>query len=214
MNTRKLLVSVLLVCVLFSACAPAAPSVPAAIPSTPTSVPTPVQTTVSPNRFGIPMSLSFGNEWSVLEEYADVVTLVSDKVDVDLAFIIVKDARLADPKNSFAQVAFPDDFVTWVQEHGLFTVVETQPIVVGGFQGTQINAVATEDCGAKKNWLFLSTTGWNCRKDEHYRFIYLNDVNGERVLIMNSGGPSSEKDFNQGVEASQQVLDTVVFTKS
>jgi len=48
---------------------------------------------------------------------------------------------------------------------------------------------------------------------EYYRFLYLKDVYGERVLIMNTGGPSSEKDFNLGVAASQEIVDTVVFSK-
>ncbi len=143
-----------------------------------------------------------------------MVTLLSDDYYVDLAFILVKDIKLADPKNSFTQVAFPDDFVTWIQEHGLFPIVKTQPVVVAGFQGTEINAIVTSDCGVnKKSWLFYSSNAWNCRTDEYYHFIYLDNVYGERLLIMKSGGPASEDDFKVGVEASQKVLDTVVFSK-
>jgi virginiamycin B lyase len=171
-------------------------------------------TTFSSETFALPISVSLGSQWKVTEDYPDVVTLMSDDYYVDLAFILVKDIRLADPKNSFEQVAFPDDFVTWIQEHGLFPVVKRQPVVVAGFQGTEINAIVTSDCGVnKKSWLFYSSNAWNCRTDEYYHFIYLEDVYGERLLIMNSGGPASEKDFTVGVEASQKVLATVVFSR-
>lgn len=223
MNTRKLLVSVLmLVSVLFSACAPAA-TLPVLTVAPPTEVPIVFASTPAPGLkqpktfssgdFEIPLTLIYTG-WTILEEYPDVVSLVSDDYYVDLAFILVKDIKLADPKNSFAQVAFPDDFVTWIQEHGLFPVVETQSVVIAGFQGTEINAIVTSDCGVdKKSWLFYSSNAWNCRTGEYYHFIYLEDVYGERLLIMNSGGPASEKDFDLGVEASQKVLNTVVFLK-
>ena len=218
MNTRKLLVPVLmLVSILLSACAPAAtPPAPTAIPPTaaPAIVPAPGKTIFSSEIFKLPMSISLSPECSVAEEYPDVVTLVTKENYVDTAFIIVKNAKIADPMTSFSEVPFPNDFVSWIQSHGLFPVVETQPIVVGGFQGIQINTNATPDCGSKRNWLFLSSTRWNCRKGEYYRFILLEDVNGERVLIMNTGGDDlAAADFKAGVEASQKVLDTVVFSK-
>ena len=106
------------------------------------------------------------------------------------------------------------DFISWIQAHGLFHVSGTKPVVIGGFQGVQIDANATPACGAKKDWLFLQSTGWNCRKGEYYRFIYLKDVNGKGVLIMNTGGDDlSATDFEAGVEASQKVLDLVTFSK-
>lgn len=199
MNTRKWLVSVVvLVAVLLSAT---------------TLSQAPAQTNFSSKNFQLQLGFSFGPEWSRLGDHSDLVELWSTKVDVDFAFILVNDASIADPTASFSEVPFPDDFIAWIQVHGLFPTVETQPVMVGGFHGTQIDTNATPECGAKTNWLFLATTGWHCRKGEYYRFIYLEDVFGNQVLIMNTGGPSSAEDFQVGVEAAQPVLDTVVFSK-
>ena len=55
-----------------------------------------------------------------MEDYSDVVTLESDDYSVDLAFIAVKNAKIADPQAKFSQVAFPDDFVSWIQSQVYF----------------------------------------------------------------------------------------------
>ena len=44
-------------------------------------------------------------------------------------------------------------------------------------------------------------------------FIYLDNVNGERVLIEIQGSPG-DKDYEFIVEESQKVLDTVLFSES
>src|SRR6188474_957224 len=73
MNTRKLLVSVLMLgCVLLAACAPVAtPPAPTVVPPTvaPTTAPTQEGlTTFSPKTFNLPITLSYGPEWRVAEE--------------------------------------------------------------------------------------------------------------------------------------------------
>ena len=225
MNTRKLLVSVLMfVSVLLSACVPApTPPIPTAV--SPTSAPTAIPPTAIPNTnrsfhlFELPVSISFDSEWSVLEKYKDVFTLRGH--DVHLAFIYVKYLKIAGPEASadaeFSKVPFPDDFAAWIQAHGLFHVVETQPVIVGGFQGTQINTNATAACGGgdrAKVWIFLRDTVWRCEPGVDIRFILLDNVYGERVLIMTiKGGPSPSEDFMLGGEAVQKVLDTVVFSE-
>lgn len=142
---------------------------------------------------------------------------------MDLAFINVKDVKIVAPDASAAsefsnRVPFPDDFVTWIQVHDVFQVEKTQPVLVGGFQGTEINANATAACGGNakggKSWIFLEYTHWICGPGGYFRFIYLDNVYGERILIMNTGGYNfSAEDFQAGVDASQKVLDTVVFSK-
>ena len=83
-----------------------------------------------------------------------------------ISFISVKDAKIV------VQIAFPDDFVTWIQSHdSLFPVVKTNPVLVGGFHGIQIHAVAA--CGNKRNWIILSKTGWNCRNGGEYSVLSL-----------------------------------------
>jgi hypothetical protein len=210
MNTRKLLALVLiLVIVLFSACAPAAtPPAPTVVPPTvaPTTAPTQEGlTTFSPKTFNLPITLSYGPEWRVAEEYSDVFTLSYKGHDAGVSFINVKNAKIADG------IAFPDDFVTWIQSSdSLFQVVESKSVLVGGFKGIQINATYT--CGNKKNWIMLSGTGWGCANGEPIGFIYFDDVYGERVLIQIIPSPDG-KDYEFIVEESQKVLDTVVFSK-
>ena len=117
----------------------------------------------------------------------------------------VKNTKYADG------IAFPDDFVTWIQSpDSLFQVVESKSVRVGGLQGTQINATAA--CGNKTHWIILSGISWKCPNGEHIGFIYLDDVYGERVLIQIQGSPDG-KDYLFIVEESQKVLDTVVFSK-
>lgn len=191
-----------------------APPTATAVPQTavPTTAAAQTLTTFLPKSFKQPMSLRVGPSWKVEEDYKDVLTLVSP--EAELAFLTLKDAKIADPNNKFAKVDFPEDFVGWIQTHGLFPVVKTNPVTVAGSEGTEINATVTPDCGVKSNWLFFPDTGWNCRKGEFYHFILLDDVYGQRVLIMNTGGDDfSAEHFKAGVEASQKVLDTVVFSK-
>ena len=209
MNTCKLLVSVLMLgCVLLAACAPVAtPPAPTVVPPTvaPTTAPTQEGlTTFSPKTFNLPITLSYGPEWRVDDLYSDLVTLGYTGHDAGISFINVKKAKIGDG------IAFPDDFVTWIQSSdSLFQVVESKSVLVGGFKGIQINATYT--CGNKKNWIMLSGTGWGCANGEPIGFIYLDDVYGERVLIQII--PSDEKDYEFIVEESQKVLDTVVFSE-
>ena len=172
-------------------------------------------TTFSPKTFSLPVSLSFGSEWKMLEEYSDVFTLKNAEHDTDFAFITPKSIKIAGTVAPYAAVAFPDDFVNWIQSHGLFHITGTQAVNVSGFPATQINATFTAACGPKKDWLFLSGTGWNCRAGEAISFIYLNDVYGQPVLIMTQGsmGLGAVDDFKLGGNATQPVLDTVVFSK-
>ena len=197
MNTRKLLVSVLmLVSVLLSACASAAAPAPTAIPN----YCQPTQeglTTFSPKTFNLPITLSYGPEWHVAEEYSDVFTLSYIGHDAGVSFMNVKNTKYADG------IAFPDDFVTWIQSpDSLFQVVDSKPVLVGGFKGIQINATAA--CGNTKNWIMLSGTGWGCPGEEPIGFIYLNDVNGAHVLIQVQPSPDG-KDYEFIVEESQKV---------
>ena len=162
-------------------------------------------TTFSPKTFNLPITLNYGPEWRVAEEYSDVFTLSYKGHDAGVSFINVKNAKIADG------IAFPDDFVTWIQStDSLFQVVESKSVLVGGFKGIQINATYT--CRNKKIWIMLSGTGWGCGNGEPIGFIYLDDVYGERVLIQIIPSPDG-KDYEFIVEESQKVLDSVVFSK-
>ena len=214
MNARKLLVSVLmLVSVLLAACAPAATQAPTAIPPTtaPTIAPAQEGTTFLSKTFNPPITFSYEPDWKIDSEFpSQFVQLKYKDYDGEFLFINPKSATVAGPAAPYSVIPFPDDFVNWIQAHGLFRVVKTQSVFVGGLSGTQIDA--TSACGSHTAWLFVGAGGWNCDPGGHYRFTYLDDVNGERLLIMTVGYVSAD-DFILMTDASQKVLDTVVFTK-
>jgi hypothetical protein len=217
MNTRKLLVSVLMfVSVLLAACAPAATQAPTAIP--PTTAPTiaiaPAQEGITflSKTFNLPITFHYGPEWKIDAENSSYISLLYKDFDGEFLFINPKSAKVAGPAAPYSVIPFPDDFANWIQMHGLFQVVKTQPVLVGGLHGTQIDADATEACGEKTMWFLIDTGGWNCGSGGHYHFIYLDDVNGERLLIMTQGYVSAQ-DFVLMTNASQKVLETVVFSK-
>ncbi len=221
MNTRNLLVSVLmLVSVLLAACAPAA--TPAVSPTTiPTTVPPTVAPTVAPAQegttflsktFSLPITFQYGPEWKIDGEDSSEVTLKYKDYDGEFVFINPNNTQIASPVAPYTVIPFPDDFANWIQTHGLFQIVKTQSVLVSGLPGTQIDADATAACGAKNEWFFVGQGGWNCGAGGHYRFVYLDDVNGERLLIMTVGYISAQ-DFVLMTDASQKILDTVVFSK-
>ncbi len=80
--------------------------------------------------------------------------------------------------------------------------------MVGGIKGMQIDArVATT--GHKPFLHLTSGTVWDIDVNWMWRFILLNDVNGERVLITFS----SHDHFQSELLESQKILDSVVFSK-
>ena len=233
MNTRKLLVSVLMLgCVLLSACAPAvtpspAPTTVAPTAAPPTVAPTlaPAQegTTFSPKTFKIPLSVSFGPEWSVHYNSPGKFD-INNQHDFGLSFYIVTTAKLADPMDGNL-FPFPEDFLSWMRSNPDFDAVESTQVTVAGIEGLQIDATPVwKPADGAHLKLFLSLSGnkygntegqpdgENIVTDpEQWRFILLNNVNGERLLIILIDG--NGHNFDDAVEQSQKILDTVVFTK-
>ena len=195
---------------------PAGAATAAALTAAAKQKPTSAANKFSPNNFELPMTLDLGSPWRVSEDYPDVFTLASEPNLVDIGFITVNGAQIAGPADPFAVIPFPQGFATWIESHGLFQVVATQPTAVGGFRGTQIDAIGTAGCGHRKSWIFPSTgTGWNCTDGQHFRFSYFPDVHGESLLILSTGARTDDRaavEFKQGTEAAQLVLDTVLFS--
>ena len=223
MNARKLLVSVLMLgCVLVTACtsATATPLAPTAVPPTsippttaPTATPDQSGNTFSPTTFDLPITFSYSSDWKIDSEVSSQVSFTYKDYDGYFSFINPKTAKVASPAAPYSVIPFPDDFVNWIQAHGLIQVVKTQSVIVGGLPGTQIDADATPACGEKTMWFLVGTGGWNCSfVDGHYRFIYLDDVHGERLLIMTQGNIPAQ-DFVLMTDASQKILDSVIFSK-
>jgi hypothetical protein len=190
---------------------------PTAIPATeaPTAIlPTPGLPTVtafSSNVYKLPMTVSFGPDWHVSEDYTDLVTIETSQHDWPVSFNIVTQAQLADPADGHL-IPFPEDFATWIMSDPDFKVGEPQPVMVAGVKGLQIDAtpVWSSTTTNKKPFLALRSSGWNIiTKPERWRFIMLN-VNGERLLILLIA-PADE--FDTAAQKAQGILDSVVFTR-
>jgi hypothetical protein len=216
MKTRKLLVSVLiLVCILLSACAPAAQATPPAPTVIPPTVISPTQslTTFTSKVYKLHMAVSFKpTEWHISDDYIDLVTVDSTAQDFGVAFNIVTNAELADPTDGHL-VPFPEDFVGWIKSDPDFNLGDQKQVTVSGINGLQIDAtpIWKSTTTNKKLFLMLRLNGWNIvTKPERWRFIVLDDVNGERLLILLIA-PADQ--FNDAVQQAQAILDSVVFTK-
>jgi hypothetical protein len=83
-----------------------------------------------------------------------VVSLATIGFDGYLSFIDPNSIKVAESLSPFSPIPFPSDFVSWIQSHDLFQVVNTQAVVVSGFNGIQIDGDATQVCGTKKTGSF------------------------------------------------------------
>jgi len=178
----------------------------------PTVAPAQDQTTFSSKKFGLPMSISFGPEWHVREDFADEILLVGGTQayeGVELVFILVKDAKIADPAST-ATMPWPDDFVAYLHSNQYLEVGEPMPITVGGVNGVQIDE-SNKNIGQKRTFIALKSTGWlYLDYDQNWRFIILDDVNGKRLLIATT---EAAEGFSVATELAQKVIDTIVFPK-
>jgi hypothetical protein len=178
----------------------------------PTVAPAQDQTTFSSKKFGLPMSISFGPEWHVREDYADEILLVGGtqaSEGVELVFILVKDAKIADPAST-ATMPWPDDFIAYLHSNDYLGVGEPMSATVGRVNGVQID-VSVKNIGQKRTFIALQSTGWlYLDADQNWRFIVLDDVNGDRLLIGTTEAPEG---FSVATELAQKVIDSVVFTK-
>jgi len=233
MKARKLLISgLMLVSVLLSACASATatPPAPTAVPPTsisptmaPTVAPAQALTTFAPKPFKIRLNVSFGPDWSVHYNLPGKFD-INNQHDFGLSFYIVTTAKLADPLDGNL-IPFPEDFLSWIKSNPDFNAVESTSVTVGGIEGLQIDATPVwKPADGAHLKLFLSLSGnkygntegqpdgENIVTDpEQWRFILLNNVSGERLLIILIDG--NGHNFEDAVEQSQKVLDMVVFTK-
>ena len=160
---------------------PATAVPPTAIPPTvaPTVTLTQAGMTFSSKIFKFPMSVSFGSDWHVIDDLTDLVTVQATKADWNVAFNIVTDAKVADPVSG-VQIPFPEDFASWIKSNPDFKADEPTEVTVAGIKGLQIDAVPMTT--KQKDFLYNRAGKWNIIPSPvGWRFIMLNDVNGERL---------------------------------
>jgi virginiamycin B lyase len=164
------------------------------------------QSTFLTEQFALPMSLRFSSEWHVLEEFADLVTLKRNQEGWELGFNLVTNARVADPASG-ERIPFPEDFAAWIQANPDFESDPPIEVTLGGIRGVQIDVTPVP--ATKKDFLFLGATGWNMLPaGERWRFILLDNVKGERLLVMLL---ASAEQFDVATQNAQAVLDGLVF---
>lgn len=165
---------------------------------------------VSSSQFKLPLTFAVNADWSLIEDYVDLVTVRHHPTATELAFNMVTTAEVTDPVNPTEKpVPFPEDFIRWIQEDPDFATGEPTPVTVAGYPGVQIDGTPTwtSSTAHKKPFLRLKSSGWNLVTDpEKWRFVMLNNVAGERLLILQI---SSREDFDQGAEAAEAVLKTL-----
>ena len=122
--------------------------------------------------------------------------------------------QVFDPSDPSEKIPAPSDMVAWLQEHPALEVEEPSRTSVGGVSGQQFDAIASEPTGAPGCPepcvpLFVIAGGrdqfW-LGESEKYRFIVLDDVEGETVTILFGG---AAVDFEETIPRAQQVLNTV-----
>ncbi len=234
MNTRNLLVSVLmLVCVLLSACAPAATPSPAPTAIPPTAV---RPTTVSSNQitfhspenaaFHLPLTFSYTSGWET-NVHANAIDIVNANPAVPqrewwgAGISLVDGAKVADPakitdpaqmKTSSLSdfVPWPADFFAYVSSiPGMKVMQAPTPVTIGGVQGTQI-IVRTPAVMHTMLWLKDDWTGLGDDYSNRIKQLILLDVNGELVLLEFDDSPEK---FDERYPLVQEIFNSITFTK-
>ncbi len=107
----------------------------------------------------------------------------------------------------------PEDMVAWLQRHPYLETGKRTPSSVGGVAGTRLDAIVASvpatECGGNCLGLFTTRDGdydWVVYEEERLRFVVLEDVGGERVVI---AAEAPAKDFERFLPKVQEVLDTV-----
>ena len=158
------------------------------------------------------MSFSVGKGWTAaLPETRDAVALAEQNGPTLIGILNVE--KVFDPTDPERPLkAAPDDMLSWLQDHPRLEVEPPSRVSVGGVSGQQFDAIASEPksptfCSEPCVPLFaIKTDTFWVGKSEKYRFIVLDDVEGQEVTIF-FGGPAVE--FDESLPKAQKVLDTV-----
>jgi len=235
MNTSNLLVSVLmLVSVLFSACAPAVPAtkVPTSLPPTaaPTAIlpPAVATTTTIPDKtfqssiFEVPVSFTHGLEWAVHEWAKNAIDIVY-KDQWGTGMLLVNGALVHDPADMASAepasadrtkfVPFPADYFAYITSlPGVEVIQGPEPVTIGGVQGSQI--IVHTPAMHPVLWLKDDFTwlggGASGVEPEFKRQMILLEVNGERVLLEFDDSPDK---FDERYPLVQEIFNSITFGK-
>jgi len=163
------------------------------------------------------LSFSVGKGWTAaLPETPDAVTLAEQNGPTLIGILNVE--KVYDPSDPGEPLKpAPDDMVGWLQDHPRLEVEPPSRVSVGGVSGQQFDAITSDPTnGGPKDLkycsepcvplFYITNNNFWVGKSEKYRFIVLDDVEGQTVTIF-FGGPAVE--FDESLPTAQKVVDTV-----
>jgi hypothetical protein len=158
------------------------------------------------------LSFSVGDGWLAAgPETHDAIPLIEENGPTVIGFLNAEE--VFDPGQPNETVPAPDDMLAWLQEHPRLDAEEPSRVSVGGVDGQQFDAITAKPIDAKvcsepcaPLFSFGDGNDFWLGESEKYRFIVLDDVEGETVTIF-FGGPAVE--FEELLPRAQKVLNTV-----
>jgi hypothetical protein len=155
-----------------------------------------------------------GKGWVVTEGSERTLVEMSQGVAGPiLAFLSAEQVFNPSKVRELDSMPAPDDMVGWLRQHPYLRTGEPQAAAIGGVEGVRLDAVVASvpptECGG--NCLGLFTVGdrsydWGAFEKEKLRFIVLEDVGGERVMVVVE---APGEDFEEFLPKAQEVMDTV-----
>jgi hypothetical protein len=163
------------------------------------------------------MSFRVGDGWvAAAPETHDAVPLIEENGPTIIGFLNVEE--VFDPSQPNERVPAPDDILAWLQEHPRLDTEEPSRVSVGGVDGRQFDAISDRPIDAKicaepctPLFAFGDGNDFWVGESEKYRFVVLEDVEGETVTIF-FGGPAVE--FEELLPKAQKVVDSVTWSAS
>jgi hypothetical protein len=169
-------------------------------------------------------SLSFrvGEGWSTtaLPERSDALLITRGHETGGLGFANIHEVYKPTKTGSPYVVEVPEDMVGWFQAHPYLQTSKPEPVTVGGVKGEQFEVVVADlpadyraECGSNCVDLFRIGSGLpvSLGEDDKARFIVLEDVKGEMVLM---GFVSPATKFDEHAPEAQKVIESVEWRDS
>jgi len=159
--------------------------------------------------FGIPVTFAVGEGWKKPVDNPDFFVLEHPpSADGPFGFIGFHLPRETyNPTQSNLELGPPpSDFVEWITNHRLLQIVESQPVTLGGAEGTQFEI--TTDTVSDFPLFKLSDDDLELRFRGHIRMVVL-DVAGSQLLV--TYGSDLPTNFDNFEPMAETVLATVEF---
>lgn len=166
--------------------------------------------------FEASVSFRVGEGWSsVTPELSDFLGITRGKARGGLTFVNPKEVLEHTPAGYPKEVDAPEDMVGWFRRHPYLKTSVPERLTVGGVEGKQFDVELGDvpkdiydECGTDCVTVlrFSDGTLLTVYRNQKWRMTVLEDVEGERVLIL-FWGPDAK--FDEHTVEAQKVIDTV-----